>query len=615
MLDDLWTFETANLGAPVRWRFAFEVRASPREIWPSLIDTTRLNRAMGFAEIEYVEEGGGLRASTRTFGIPYRWLELPWAWVSGKWVSCFRIYDHGLATHAAIGFELEPASAGQSRVKVEFDWYPRNALCRRLFPLIEPRMRAAYARALDRVAHDLATLPHLSVLAEPAPSLPPETRRRLASIRGRLIDDAVRVEVIDKLLSHIEEGDELELARIRVLPLARRFRIDERELTVACLHATRAGLLQLDWDSICPYCRGVRHAATTLGDVPHHASCATCQAEFTTDDPHAVEITFQIHPSIRAVPKRTYCLSEASSRDHIRVQQTLSPGERRSFETRLDPGRYRARVIGEKRFRFLDVIEGSPASAVTLGDDGDERLEAGPATTMTFINTSERRRVFVIEDVRWVDDALRPVHLFNLQEFRDLFSAERLGADVQLQVGKQAILFSDIIGSTWFYERHGDAAAFAAVKRHFRAVYDEVQRNRGVIVKTIGDAAMAAFVEPSHALRAALGLQRRFREGEEHDGLRLRISLNYGSCIAVNLNSGIDYFGKTVNVAAKLQRCVSSGQIAFPASLRDDAHVDKLVAELGLHLEEILLDLPSIGEPISVCRLSPTPDPRNSPVP
>jgi class 3 adenylate cyclase len=603
MIDHLWTFETAKLVAPVRWRFAFEVRASREELWPSLMDTTRLNRAMGLTEIEYVEEGGLLRGSTRTFGIRYRWVEPPWAWVSGKWVSCFRIYDDGLATHGSIGYQIEPASADESRVKVAFDWYPRNALCRLMLRRIEPQVRAAYARAFRRVELELAEQPRHTVLAKQAPPLPPETRRRLAAIRERLRDGKVRVEVVDKLLSHIEEGDELELARIRVRPLARRWRLDERELIVACLHATRAGLLQLDWDSICPYCRGVKHAATTLGDVPRHASCAACQAEFTTDDPHAVEITFQIHPSIRAVPQRTYCLSEASEREHIRLQQPLSPGQRRSFETALDPGRYRARVIGEKRYQFLDVIEGPAAPGVTIGEDWDESIEAGPAPTVTLVNTSDQRRVFVIEDVRWVDDALRPVHLFNLQEFRDLFSAERLAADVQIQIGEQAILFSDIVGSTRFYERHGDTAAFAAVKQHFRQVYDEVRRHRGVVVKTIGDAAMAAFIEPSDALRAALGLQRRFRAGGEHDGFRLRISLNFGSCVAVNLNSGIDYFGRTVNLAAKLQSCVSSGQIAFPAAMRNDARVEELVEALKPHFEEILLELPSLGEPISVCRL------------
>jgi class 3 adenylate cyclase len=239
---------------------------------------------------------------------------------------------------------------------------------------------------------------------------------------------------------------------------------------------------------------------------------------------------------------------------------------------------------------------------VRCGDGGDGPIEAGPAPAVTLVNEAARRRVFVIEDVQWVDDALQPVHLFDLQEFRDLFSAEQLAADVELHVGEQCILFSDIVGSTRFYESHGDSRAFAAVKRHFRAIYEEVGRHRGVVVKTIGDAAMAAFADPADAVRAALGVQRRFGAGGEHEGLRVRISLNQGPCIAVNLNSGIDYFGRTVNLAAKLQAWASAGQIVFPAALRDDPRLAALLDAEQPSLEELAATLPSATEPIAICR-------------
>lgn len=82
-----------------------------------------------------------------------------------------------------------------------------------------------------------------------------------------------------------------------------------------------------------------------------------------------------------------------------------------------------------------------------------------------------------------------------------------------------------------------------------------------------------------------------------------------GACIAVNLSHGIDYFGSTVNLAAKLQACVSSGQIAFPAALRGDARVRAALDEEQASLEEIELTLPSVGEPILVCRWDTTSEP------
>lgn len=218
----------------------------------------------------------------------------------------------------------------------------------------------------------------------------------------------------------------------------------------------------------------------------------------------------------------------------------------------------------------------------------------------------------MIEDLQWTDDALRPAHLFNLPEFRDIFAAEHLAPDVQLHVGEQTILFSDMVGSTRFYLRHGDAVAFGAVQRHFREVFDEIEGDRGVVVKTMGDAVMAAFFDPADAIRAARGLQRRFPgEATESsaEGIRLRVSLSAGACIAVNLSHGIDYFGRTVNLAAKLQACVTSGQIAFPAALREDPRFEAALTQQRASLEEIELTLPSGGEPILVCRWDTTREP------
>lgn len=606
-----WTSETATLGAPVLWSFDFTLHASPADLWPILLDTTRINRAMGLGAIEYTEKDGISRGSTRTRGIEYTWVELPWAWIAGQQMSCFRIYDSGLATHGHIEYRVAADGPARSRLTVELGWYPRNVLARLTLPLVEPLLRAAYVRAFDRLALELAAQkPRHEVLARRAGPLSPEARARLASIRARLLGDGVAATIANGLLTHVETGDDLDLARLRVRPLARRLRVDERALILACLHATRAGLLEIAWDLICPHCRGVRFTAATLGEVPARASCTVCEAEVAADGPNAVEVTFQVHPSIRSIARRAYCLSEASSKEHILLQQPIGPNERRTFQTSLAPGRYRARVIGEEGFRFLDVVTSDTATVataitITLGEAAEGALEAGPSPVVNVVNDSKERRIFILEDVRWSDDALRPAHLFNLPEFRDLFAAEHLAPDVQLHIGEQTILFSDMVGSTRFYLRHGDVVAFAAVKRHFRQVFDEIESHRGVVVKTMGDAVMAAFFDPADAIRAARGLQRRF-SGDDAEGIRLRVTLASGAAIAVHLSHGIDYFGRTVNLAAKLQACVTSGQIAFPAALREDPRFAAALDEQGASLEALDLTLPSGGDPVRVLRWDTT---------
>src|SRR6185503_4392626 len=76
----------------------------------------------------------------------------------------------------------------------------------------------------------------------------------------------------------------------------------------------------------------------------------------------------------------------------------------------------------------------------------------------------------------------------------------------------------------------------------------------GALVKTIGDAVMAVFRHPASGLRAMLLAQQRL--ASPPDGLRpliLKAGLHSGPCIAVTLNDRLDYFGSTVNMAARLE--------------------------------------------------------------
>jgi class 3 adenylate cyclase len=94
-------------------------------------------------------------------------------------------------------------------------------------------------------------------------------------------------------------------------------------------------------------------------------------------------------------------------------------------------------------------------------------------------------------------------------------------------------------------------------------VFAIVREHRGAVVKTIGDAVMATFVNPLDAVRASHKIHDAFHPRRDDTPIRLRISLNTGPCIAVRLNSNADFFGGTVNIAAKLQALAEGYQIAM----------------------------------------------------
>lgn len=93
---------------------------------------------------------------------------------------------------------------------------------------------------------------------------------------------------------------------------------------------------------------------------------------------------------------------------------------------------------------------------------------------------------------------------------------------------------------------------------------DVIAANHGALVKTIGDAVMASFHEPLNAIRAALDMLaeiRRFNDIAGEELITLKIGVHVGPCLAVTLNERLDYFGRTVNQAARVQGLAAENEI------------------------------------------------------
>ncbi|HET9987156.1 MAG TPA: adenylate/guanylate cyclase domain-containing protein, partial [Kofleriaceae bacterium] len=267
----------------------------------------------------------------------------------------------------------------------------------------------------------------------------------------------------------------------------------------------------------------------------------------------------------------------------------------------LAPGRYTV-WSGHEGGWYLDIEEGAARELRYEDHAAGTVVKAGIDPTVTYVNAGSAPETFSIERATWSDNALRPGMLLSFQEFRDLFSEDYIGADVKLAVGEQTLLFTDVVGSTAFYAMHGDPAAFVEIKKHFDEVFKIVADNRGAVVKTIGDAVMATFSSPVDAVRASRQIHQAFHPARTDTPIRLRISLNTGPCIAVRLNSNADFFGGTVNVAAKLQALAEGYQIAMSeATYR--AAADYLTSE-GAELETLEYTSKALPAPVAVKRWS-----------
>src|SRR5436309_14763706 len=182
----------------------------------------------------------------------------------------------------------------------------------------------------------------------------------------------------------------------------------------------------------------------------------------------------------------------------------------------------------------------------------------------------------------WNDDEATDAEVTALYMFRDLFDTEALRQDEQISVGTLTVLFTDLKNSTRLYREIGDATAFGRVMNHFDVLKHAIADEDGALVKTISDAVMAVFRQPASALRAMLEAQQRLAFPPEGMlPLILKAGLHTGPCIAVTLNDRLDYFGSTVNLAARLEGLSSGTDVVISAAVRHDPDVEALLAQAG----------------------------------
>jgi adenylate cyclase len=172
----------------------------------------------------------------------------------------------------------------------------------------------------------------------------------------------------------------------------------------------------------------------------------------------------------------------------------------------------------------------------------------------------------------------------NWQEFRDLFSTEVISPAEHVTVGAQVVLFTDLRGSTAMYHGLGDGPAYALVRNHFSILTEAVRAHHGTLVKTIGDAVMATFSRVDEALAAVRQMHRLLHAAAGINGapLQLKSSLHIGPCLAVNANGRLDFFGTTINRAARMVECCQGDDLTVSDEL---FHRPEMTSFLSAHAQ------------------------------
>jgi len=398
---------------------------------------------------------------------------------------------------------------------------------------------------------------------------------------------------VEAIVEFLQTADDSKLSRINPYELASELSLSEKPTIDVLLHATKLGLLDMTWNTLCPGC-GYVLETTTARRVRDEYHCALCVSAYKPTLDEMVDVSFIVNRSYRKIAAHEP--EEMEPLEFLR-QLVMRPGlklpegqEWSSFLERslldlesLAPGE-RARVSVELPAEWVAVFEPVTHSCSFIAPTGEatrERRElsflfdssgASPAKVETapgpvrvgLVNATpnrifpglwvvgdrfhdllhQRRRMFSARD------------LFTKQTFRDLWGASALDVEQRLKITSLTVLFTDLKGSTQLYGRVGDLAAYDLVRSHFRVLTDVVRGTGGAVVKTIGDAVMATFPTVDSGMVAALSMRDAMQELNSRrasEDLIVKIGLHAGPCLAVTLNERLDYFGQTVNIAARVQ--------------------------------------------------------------
>ncbi len=581
-------------------------RAPRNLVWALLADTNRYDRALGLSLPRYswreIDGERCLVGEATQGGLAIKWIERPYQWIEGQFLQGRRDFIAGPAADGGLRVEVDDAPDG-CRARVIASGEARSWALKLLSPVLRGALKrrlAAYIQsvalllddeaALQRVAGSegepsVATVQDLllrssdgSIAASTTATDTTELERR----RQHLATAPVEPEVADRIAKLLASRPDEEVAQIRPFELAKAWQLDRRDVLRGFLHATQAGLVDLNWQINCPVCRVSASVVDALADVGRDVHCESCNIDYSVAFGDNVEAVFRCNAAVRPVQPTVYCASSPTFRPHVLAQLRLAPGQTRTETLASWCGHVRARTLGRHTPAATERDAAPARLEIVVAPDGIELTSHGDSedgrTEVQLTSECETTVHVVLERAGWAADAVLGSVVASMAEFIDLFATEAPAAGLELSIGRLTLLFSDLTGSTALYSRIGDARAFAIVQEHFAILEDVVRRHGGALVKTMGDAVMATFASACDAVSAAIDAadETRARHGELEIGVKLGV--HEGPCLAVRANERLDFFGTTVNVAARLQAQAQADELVVQRSMADRSEVAELLA-------------------------------------
>lgn len=440
------------------------------------------------------------------------------------------------------------------------------------------------------------------------------------------------------LLARVRQALELasdeDLFRVNPLRFARQQGLPEAFTVDFFVHASKVGLFDFQWNIICPGCGGIEHSKSSISGIDQASyHCTICNVDVPAELDDQVEVAFHLNEGVRALRfdpfssfesyrrfffsanyVRSTELAEYSTKNFVAFA-IVAPDREASFAFDVGPGetvRLLSMVSHSQMLLTASLEPGARETEVNaeIAPAGFLRREAlvppgrwqvkvknltkhMNATTVLRTDFAALARIMTSHP-NHREPFLTAKMLLNNQSFKDLFRVQELPKDLNLRVRSLTLLFTDLKGSTSLYSREGDLRAFNVVQEHFKVLTAVVRAHSGAVVKTMGDAVMAAFSSSIDAVRAAIEMLKVievFRVEHGVPSMGLKVGVHEGPALVVNADERLDFFGQTVNAAARIQGQAKAGELVLSEHLYADPAIQAIVGQsaLGIELSKVRL--------------------------
>ena len=470
-------------------------------------------------------------------------------------------------------------------------------------------------------------------------------------------------QVLAELESFVRKADDYHLFRINPIQYGSNTGLSEADAIELFIHAAKVGLFEMDWLLICAYCPQVAGSFRELDQVHPRFQCEFCNANNDVALDDYIQVTFTVSEKVRDI---IFHHPEALSVEDYYLRYNFSKGfkppggmtpeqivallsrqfadieahEQRTFDFDVTAGRFEVLDLSHNLLLvfFADGEPAEPQRTLIQLDDGrflvpdrtigprdmvlgDGRfsfrqtadLSPGKHTIQIENRMDERGRFWIIQyppgfepHLVEYEPFLSGKRLLLTPSFGELYKTQLVNEGEGLTVSDITYLFTDLKESTPLYDSVGDVNAYFLVRQHFEILNEIIRKRSGTIVKTIGDAVMAAFERSQDAVCAGIEMIEeltRFNQTASRP-LGLKIGIHKGQSIAVTLNDRIDYFGQDVNIAARVQGLADVDEVCITEAVMTAPGVDDVLKSHAVSRDYV--HLKGVGQKMEIHRIAIT---------